>query len=295
MLPQDPLPPVVHLIGASGRSGAALTRALAARGVNVIPLVRDPAKFSALGFSFPPRRIDLTRPAEELREALADAAVIVNTAHARHTETLLAAAPPEARLILLGSTRRFTRFPDANAAALTAAERAFLESGRAGVMLHPTMIYGAEGESNVSRLAALITRLPLLPLPRRGRNLIQPVYQKDLTAALLAALTVPWQGPEVLILAGPAPFTYAEFTAAIARALGRRPPPILPVPVPLLLALQPLLRLIPGLPPVGRDEIRRLLEDKDFDIGPARARLGFSPRPFEEGLAEMFGAARMTG
>jgi uncharacterized protein YbjT (DUF2867 family) len=283
----------VHLIGASGRSGAALTRTLLTRGVSVVPLVRDPAKFAALGFSLPPRPIDLTGPLERLREALADASVIVNTAHGRHTETLLAAAPPAAQLILLGSTRRFTRFPDASATALIAAERAFLASRRPGVLFHPTMIYGADGESNVRRLAALIARLPVLPLPRRGRNLVQPIYQDDLTDALLAALATRWTAPEILILAGPAPLSYADFIRAIARAMGRRPPPILPVPVSALFATQPFLRFLPGLPPVGRDEIRRLLEDKAFDITPARQRLGFAPRPLEEGLAEMFGAATM--
>jgi uncharacterized protein YbjT (DUF2867 family) len=300
MIPQTSLPARIHLIGASGRSGAALTRALLARGVEVVPVVRDPAKFAALGLPFAPRRADLaradlTRADGALAEALADATHIVNTAHARHTEALLAAAPEAARLVLLGSTRRFTRFPDDNARALIAAESAFLASGRQGVLLHPTMIYGADGESNVRRLAALIARLPVLPLPRRGQNLVQPIYQDDVTEALLAALAIPWERPEVLVLAGPEPVTYAELIRAVARATGRRPPPILPVPATLLFAAQPLLRFLPGLPPVGRDEIRRLLEDKAFDITPARARLGFAPRPLDEGLAEMFGRARMPG
>ena len=55
-------------------------------------------------------------------------------------------------------------------------------------MLHPTMIYGAEGEDNVRRLEALMRRLPNVPLPAGGRSLVQPIHQSDVTRAILAAL-----------------------------------------------------------------------------------------------------------
>ena len=81
---------------------------------------------------------------------------------------VIEAAPPDARLVLLGSTRKFTRWPDAHGNGVLAGEAAFLASGRAGVMLHPTMIYGAQGEDNVQRLAALLRRVPIVPLPGGG-------------------------------------------------------------------------------------------------------------------------------
>ena len=64
-----------------------------------------------------------------------------------------------------------------------AGEAAFLASGRSGVMLHPTMIYGAQGEDNVQRLAALLRRLPIVPLPGGGKALVQPIHQDDVTRA----------------------------------------------------------------------------------------------------------------
>ena len=57
-------------------------------------------------------------------------------------------------------------------------------------MLHPTMIYGAQGEDNVQRLAALLRRLPFVPLPGGGRALVQPIHQDDVTRAIRAALSV---------------------------------------------------------------------------------------------------------
>jgi hypothetical protein len=43
--------------------------------------------------------------------------------------------------------------------------------------------------------------------------------------------------------------------------------------------------VLPFLPSVGPDEIRRLTEDKAFDIGPMRHRLGVNPMPLDVGLA----------
>ena len=280
------------MIGASGRSGLALCRALMARGVDVVPVVRDPGKFVASGLPFAPRLADLG-DASALAAALADATRIASAAHARHAAAIIAAAPVQARLVLMGSTRRFTRWPDEHGGGVIAGEAALLGSGRAGVILHPTMIYGAEGEDNVRRLAALMRRLPVLPLPGGGRNLVQPIHQDDVTACLVAALAHPWTGPEAMVIAGPEPVTYAAFLRAIARAAGLPPPRILPVPAWALMAASPLMRL-PGLPRIRPAEIRRLLEDKDFQADAMRAVLGVVPVSLEAGLARTFGAAAPT-
>ena len=58
-----------------------------------------------------PRIADLTDPGA-LHSALADATRIVCCAHARHAGAVIDAAPADARLIFLGSTRKFTSWPD---------------------------------------------------------------------------------------------------------------------------------------------------------------------------------------
>ncbi len=80
---------------------------------------------------------------------------------------------------------------------------------------------------------------------------------------------------------------YRDFLAAVARAAGLRPPPVLPVPGTLLAALAPLTRLLPT-PRIRRAEIRRLQEDKAFDVTAMRQRLGVVGRPLEEGLRQTF-------
>jgi uncharacterized protein YbjT (DUF2867 family) len=283
----------IALVGATGRSGVALARALSAEGTHFIPVARDAAKWSALGLRGALRAADL-RDADALRRALAGASRIVSTVHARWAPGLLAAAEPGASFVLMGSTRRFSRWPDAHGDGVRAGEAAFLASGRAGVMLHPTMIYGAQGEDNVRRLAALLARLPVAPLPGGGRALVQPIHQGDVTRCLVAALRRGWEGAQTIIVAGPAPMAYREFLRAVAAAAGLRAPPILPIPAMPLRLAAPLTRMIPGLPRVSADEIRRLTEDKGFDIGPMRRVLGVDPIDLAEGLALTFGAPQTS-
>ncbi|BDG72318.1 SDR family oxidoreductase [Roseomonas fluvialis] len=284
----------IALIGATGRSGAALARALAAEGKPFIPVARDGAKWQALGLPGMLRTADL-RDAEALRRALAGASCIVSTVHARWAPALLAAADAGASFVLMGSTRRFSRWPDAHGDGVRAGEAAFLASGRAGVMLHPTMIYGAQGEDNVRRLAALLARLPVAPLPGGGRALVQPIHQGDVTRCLLAALRHDWQDPQTIVIAGPAAIPYRDFLRAVAAAAGLRAPPILPIPALALRMAAPLTRIIPGLPHVGGDEVRRLTEDKAFDVAAMRTILGVEPIALHQGLALTFAPPHTTG
>jgi uncharacterized protein YbjT (DUF2867 family) len=277
----------VHIIGASGRSGIALCRLLLADGVAIVPVVRNPDKWSAGGIDVAPRIADLASAAR-LREALADATHIVSCAHASHAPAVLAAAPADARFVFLGSTRKFTSWPDAHGNGVLAGEAAFLASGRSGVMLHPTMIYGAEGEDNVQRLAALLRRLPVVPLPDGGAALVQPIHQDDVTRAIRAALRHEWNGPHALVIAGPTPLPYADFVRAIAAASGQRAPRIVALPAGPLMALAGLLRYVPFLPRIRGGEIRRLTEDKSFDVRPMIDTLGFEPISLSEGLARTF-------
>lgn len=281
----------VHVIGASGRSGTALARVLGAR---IVPVVRDAAKWQASGFDMTPIVADLTDPGS-LAQALRGATHVVSCAHARFAAQVIAAAPPGARLVLLGSTRKFTRWPDPHGNGVLAGEAAFLASGRSGVMLHPTMIYGAQGEDNVQRLAALIRRLAVLPLPAGGRSLVQPIHQSDVTRAILAALQYPWPEPRSMVIAGPEPMSYRDFIRAVALASGTRQPRTVTVPAGPLIALAGLTRFLPGVPTIEGAEIRRLLEDKAFDIGPMRTVLGIMPIALREGLALTFASLHRRG
>lgn len=284
----------VHVIGANGRSGAALCRALIREGRTVIPIVRRAGNLpdDIARTCPPPRLINLEDETVAIRIALQDARCIVNTAHARHTVAILAAAPPPAILIGLGSTRKFSRWSDVHGHGVIAGEQALMSCGRAGIMLHPTMIYGASGEDNVQRLARLLRFLPVVPLPEKGRALVQPIYQEDVTRSLLAAVRKAIAGelttPRSIVIAGPAAMPYRAFVAAVSKAAGLRDRRVLSVPAGVLMTLAPMTAHMPFLPDIRRDEIRRLLEDKAFDVTPMRQELGVAPLSLEDGLSRLF-------
>lgn len=278
---------MIAVIGAAGRSGASLCRAFAEAGTAYIPVVRTLSKWQAHGLPGEARVADLD-DAPALRAALAGASRVISCAHARNAARIIAAAPADASFVFMGSTRRFSRWPDDHGDGVKAGEAALLGSGRRGVILHPTMIYGAQGEDNVQRLAALVRRLPVAPLPGGGHALVQPIHQSDVARCLIAAAARDWPQARAIVIAGPEPIAYRDFLAAVARAAGVRVPAIVSLPGWLLRALAPLTRLLPFLPRIGADEIRRLLEDKAFDIRAMREELGVDPIPLERGLALTF-------
>lgn len=276
----------VTLVGATGKLGLQVAKRLLARDIPVIPVVRRPERLPA---ELQPlaRRFDLEQP-ESLRPALQDAQLVVSCVHGRYGVELLKALPRDVkRVVLLGSTRIYTRFPDPNVAALQATVDALAQSGLPGVMLHPTMIYGAAAENNLQRIAAYIRKFGVIPLPGGGKALLQPIHVEDVAACVDAALYRAEAPGAPIVVAGPEPISYRDLVLAVGDAIGRRPM-ILPVPGAVLEAAAGATGLLSFLPRIRRDEVRRLAEDKAFPIDDMIARLGVRPMPLAEGLRRTF-------
>ena len=111
-----------------------------------------------------------------------------------------------------------------------------------------------------------------------------------MTRAIRAALDRMWNGAHSLVIAGPTALPYAELVRAIAAAGGQRAPRIVALPAGALMALAAILRYMPFLPRTRPAEIRRLTEDKSFDVRPMIDTLGFTPMVLREGLARTFTA-----
>lgn len=274
---------MIVILGATGKTGRYLVTALCDQGHAVTAVGRSAARLDQLDSRARRAIADLDHP-ESLTTAFDGASRIVSCVHARFASVVLAHLPTSCEwLVLTGSTRRFTALADPAADAVRAGEAAFLASGVPGVMLHPSMIYGAPDDRNINRLLRLVQRTPVVPLPDGGRHWVQPVFVDDVVAALVAAVTGPDASGPPIVVAGPRPITYADMVRSCARALNRR---VVVAPVPLSL-LAGGARLASGLGirlPFDADEILRTTEDKSFDVSDMRDRLGVTPRSFEEGL-----------
>lgn len=280
------LPKKIHVIGASGRSGSALVKELQKNGCTVIALIRTPEKWQQTNLSCEYRIIDLKDSPTLLADALQDATHIVNTAHASHAPAILKAGPKEATYVFLGSTRKFTQWPDSHGNGVLAGENAFLKSGRKGVILHPTMIYGSQGENNVQRLAKLLKKLPIIPLPNGGKALVQPIHQSDVTKAILSALSKDWTEANSIVIAGGSVISYKEFIEIILKHAGIKPKTFIPLPVSFLKTAAFFTKLLPFIPTIETTEIQRLVENKNFDITEMQNTLSFSPIDFKTGITQ---------
>ena len=282
----------IVVIGATGKTGRYLVRRLCDAGEQVVALSRDAARLAGVDARADRRIADVT-DASTVVPALAGADCVVSLAHAVLTEHVLGVLPPTCRwVVLTGSVRRSTALPDPGADGVRkgeAAFRAWRARGGRGVMLHPSMIYGAPEDRNIGRLIRFLRRWPraipvVVPLPGGGRHTVQPVYFGDLVEAMFAAIHRRDLPPDIEIV-GPEPIPYYRLVQATAAAVGRRVF-VLPVPLGILAAMAEGANRLGLRLPFNAAELRRGTEDKRFSPEPMRTLLGVPPRPFETGVRE---------
>jgi nucleoside-diphosphate-sugar epimerase len=282
----------IVILGASGKSGALVVARLCETGHQVTAVSRDPARLKGLDTRAQVAKGDLTDVAA-MTAVLATADRVISVAHARFTGDLVAALPGDCAVVLTGSVRKYTQLIDPAADEVRAAEAAFLEwlaDGGTGVMVHPSMIYGAVGDRNVGRILRLIRRWPrmlpvVLPLPEGGRNTVQPVFADDFADAVVAAATSSDPLPPTIDIVGPVAIPYSTLVGECARALGRRAF-IVPVPVWALVVLAKVAGLLGIRLPFTAAEFARGVEDKRFDPAPMIKTLGVTPRSFAQGVRD---------
>ncbi|MCZ6721279.1 MAG: NAD(P)H-binding protein [Proteobacteria bacterium] len=278
----------VGVIGATGPTGRALVARFCEAGSRVVAVGRSAARLAELDPRAETREADLDA-VEDLAPVFADFDQAIVGAPDLYYERILAALPETCGVVvLLGSTRRFTRFPSHEAERMSRFEAEWRNGRRNGALLQCAMVFGPPRDRNISRLIAFIRGwvgwFPVIaPLPLGGRSLVQPIFREDCVEAVLAAFERCRDGPSVITVAGPEALPMREVVKACAGALGRRVW-IIGLPTGLLLGVARLAVAARLANPRLPDQLRRLTEDKAFDIGEMRARLGVDPRPFSEGL-----------
>ena len=104
-----------------------------------------------------------------------------------------------------------------------------------GVVVQPSLVFGAEGES-ATRLLALAA-MPLLLLPDGGRQRVQPVHVDDVVEAICRLVEAPLAtaaGGRSVPLVGPEAITLHDYLQQLRFAVGLPPAAALPLPAPLV-------------------------------------------------------------
>ena len=188
-------------------------------------------------------------------------------------------------LIALGSTRKFSKYPDAKRKAVMEMENIISASAVPATILHPTMIYGATTQNNIQRIIQVVKKWPIIPLPLNGKALIQPIHNEDVAKALINCLENKAVVNKSVVLAGPSPMTYRDFVEKIVIATGFSCR-VVPLPYILIKVLLKISKYFSNLPEVEEAELRRLLEDKNFDTLDMQTLLKIRSRNFTEGIKQ---------
>jgi uncharacterized protein YbjT (DUF2867 family) len=286
--------------GGSGFLGGYVLREAASRGHETVGLARSAAAARAVaGRGAQPVTGDLDAAGElagVFAAARCDALVNLASLGFGHGPAIVAAARQAGirRAIFVSSTAVTTTLAAPTKRVRLAAEQCIRDSGLDWTILRPTMIYGAPGDRNLSRLLAVLARAPMLPVPGGGRHLQQPVQVADVADAVLAAAERPGTAGSCYDVAGPEPLAFAELLRISASAVASRTR-FVPVPLTPLVAVARGYERLSHHPKIRAEQLRRLAEDKAFVIEDAERDLGYAPHPFPAGIraeAEAMGLAR---
>lgn len=288
------------LTGATGLVGSALLRRLVAEEHPVRCLVRDPRQLGAQRVRVQIALGDLTDP-PSFRNAMRGVETVVHLAGSTRDqprgsiEDLTAMATW--RMVDAAQrvgVERFVFFSLLGASehhksrlfrAKAIAERAVCNADLHSTVIAPSLVY-APADRWLNLLERL-SRLPVVPIPGRGRAVCQPIWAEDVAECALAILRSDEQPAtkERYELAGPDTLTYNDVIRTVLHALDRERP-LLNVPTPIASrALRALERATGANTPLTPDEAGLLQADMVAKHGPADAQaLGVAPQPISSVL-----------
>lgn len=264
------------MIGATGYVGARLVPRLLAAGHDVQVLVRDPHKLARLSWADRVGAVtgEVT-DAPALRAACGAVDTVVYLVHAMDGPDFRArdraaaeALGAEARAAGVGRIVYLSGLqpPGGRVSAHLSSRREVGEVLRAtGIptaVLQAGVVVGA-GSASFEMIRHLAATSPVLPLPDRAWNRVQPIGVDDVLHHLVACVSAPRPRDGTFDVGGPDVLTYAELVAGCATAAGLPRPLAVPVPVsaPRLTA-----RAVGALTPAGRHLAAPLLESMTHEL-----------------------------
>jgi len=277
----------VLLTGASGFIGSHLARALRAAG-HVVIEARRHFEVDAAGV-----QTDFTRDlsARDWLPKLAGVDAVINAVgilrergsqtfecihkrapQALFTSCVAAGVRRVVQISALGADRGVTRYFLSKRAADDYLATLPLE----WTIVRPAMVFGPGGSS--ARLFRTLAHLPLVPLPGRGEQRMQPIHIDDLTEVLARILDEATTHRARIELVGPQTLTLRELLASMRAAMHLGPPRFLPIPMPLV-RVGARVAGVSTLSPLDSETLSMLEAGTNGDPAATRWLLGREPRP----------------
>lgn len=238
---------VILLTGATGFIGQRLAGALEAAGHVVVTTRRQVGANDRLQIQADfARDFDATAWAERLRgiDAIINAVGIIRedrqqTFDAIHTRAPIAlfeacvsaGVRRVVQISALGADGGRTRYFASKRAADVHLASLPLE----WIIVQPALVYGTNGTS--ATLFNMLASLPVVPLPGRGEQLIQPIHVDDLVEAIVNSFGRNDVLRQRVPLVGPRPLSLRDFLGTLRDAMHSGPARFLPMPMRLMRVL----------------------------------------------------------
>lgn len=148
-------------------------------------------------------------------------------------------------------------------------------------VLRPSLVYGPRSQSGA--LFATLASLPVIALPGRGVQQVQPLHVYELAEAVARLVEQKGELRVVHELGGPAPLTYRDMLAVYRRAQGLGDALWLPVPTPLMQLLALAAEALPQQV-YCRDTLRLLARGNTPGDNALPRLLGRQPTTMSQGL-----------
>jgi NADH dehydrogenase len=163
-------------------------------------------------------------------------------------------------------------------------EKLVRDSGVPYTIVRPSLLYGDNDVKNFGGMIKLIKKLPIVPTVGSGNAKTQPVYIGDVVDAVVSVIGSQKAKNNEYFIAGPETLTLNEMIGITSKKLGVKR---LKFHVPIILA-RPVVFFYERLaknPSIITEQIKRMNEDKVYDITDAEKDFGYKPMKFEKGLS----------
>lgn len=150
------------------------------------------------------------------------------------------------------------------------------------IIFRPSVIFGRE-DKFTNLFANLIKFLPVVNIPGAGKNLMQPVFIKDLVKAIVMAVKDYKFSSGNYEAGGPEKLTFNEIIDIICKVLGKRRFKI-HLPIVFLKPGALLMETFLPYPPITRDQLVMLEEDNVTKKNTLKEVFNIEPTKFEEGI-----------
>ena len=153
-------------------------------------------------------------------------------------------------------------------------------------IVQPSLVYGRGGTS--AKLFDTLAVLPVIPVPGKGEQRVQPVHVDDLVDVVLTMLSEHTTQPETatrVAVVGPEPLPLRDFLQRLRTTLHLRRAWVIGVPMPIVRAAARINDVIHrGL--LDTETLQMLERGNTADVAETRRWLGRSPRPVEHFVAD---------